>query len=386
VNVAKSKASVAQKTIICKMICDATTDETLRKTAVAFARGAQLALDHAERANTSNKRKVQKLCYRDIRETCGLSSNLAIRAIARACEARKAARRKGKTVKAFRPTSVNYDARIFSICKDGKVSLTTVVGRVRVPLCLGDYQRRHLEGKQPTAATLKRRDDNWYIHIVVDTERTATRETASVLGIDRGVYNIAVTSTGKFFSGRAAMDRRERFASRRRRLQAKGTKGAKRALRRLSGQEHRWMRDVNHCVSKAIVEESDRGNATIVLEDLKGIRDRTRRFSKVWRRKVNAWAFRELETMVIYKAEAKSLPVEFVEASYSSCTCPRCGVVDKRSRKAAHFECVDCGYRLAADLAAAKTVAGRHACPAGAVVSQPMASTARHASDASPAL
>jgi IS605 OrfB family transposase len=379
------KDNIPQMTIVCKMSCSPEADAALRNTAVAFARGAQLALDCAEKAKSSGKAKVQKICYREVR-AFGLSANLAVRAIARACEARRSAKVKHRQVKAFRPTSVSYDARIFSLCKNGKVSLTTVAGRLRIPLDLGKYQRDALAGKRSTSAVLYARKGGWYIHIVVDAPSPKFKEVTSSLGVDRGVYNTAVLSTGRFFSGREAMHRRERYASRRRSLQALGTKGAKRALRRLGHREHLWMRDVNHCVSKAIVKEAVEHNAAIVFENLKGIRNRTRRFSKVWRRKVNAWAFAELETFSKYKADAKGIPVVFVEAAYSSRTCPRCGVEDKRSRKGAHFECVACGYRLAADLAASRTVAGRHACPARAVVIQPMASTASHASDASPAL
>ncbi len=82
---------------------------------------------------------------------------------------RKTAALKKRPVKAFKPTSADYDARIFSYReKDQTVSLSTVGGRVRVQLILGDYQIGKLKGKTPTSATLsKHRDGKLYIHIQI---------------------------------------------------------------------------------------------------------------------------------------------------------------------------------------------------------------------------
>lgn len=138
------------------------------------------------------------------------------------------------------------------------------------------------------------------------------------------------------------------------------------------------MRNENHCISKAIVAEAIRKKSVIKLEDLKGILDRLKKFSRTWNRKVSSWAFRELETMIRYKAALAGIEVVSVPARNSSRQCSRCGVVDKSSRSGAHFKCVVCGYRLAADLNAAKTISGRQACPERAVVMRPMVADVVH--------
>jgi IS605 OrfB family transposase len=229
-----------------------------------------------------------------------------------------------------------------------------------------------LRGKKPSAARLVYRDREWYIHIVVEDEPGQRSNPIYVIGVDRGVYNIAVTSEGTFYSGRKAMHIREKFASRRRALQSLGTKGAKRALKRLSGRESRYIRDLNHRISKSIVAKAVRKNAVIKLEDLTGIRDRLKRFSRAWNRKVHAWAFRELETMIRYKAERAGIEVVSIPAKDSSRECSRCGVVGENFRSGAHFRCASCGYRLAADLNAAKTISTRQACVERAAVNRPM--------------
>jgi len=351
-------------------------------TVTKYAAACDVVLAIAVREKTSNKVKLQHLVYRDIRERFGLSANLAVRAIARVCWAVKAAKRRGRAVKKFRPTSIDYDERIFAYRENEEsVSLTTTRGRIHVPLVLGQYQRDALRGKKPTAAKLVYRDREWYVHIVVEDDGQERSNPICAIGVDRGIYNIAVTSQGTFHSGRKAMHVREKFASRRARLQSKGTRSAKRALVRLSGLERRWMRNENHRISKAIVAEAIREKATIKLEDLTGIRDRLKRFSRAWNRKLNAWAFRELETLIRYKAERAGVEVISVPAKNTSRECSECSAVDKNSRSGAHFKCVVCGYRLAADLNAAKTISGRQVCPKTALVMEPkVASTFEHSS------
>lgn len=363
-----------QRTIVCKMNPSAEADGLLRETAKRFADACLFSAKEAARLKIRNKLKLQYAIYRTVRKNFGLSANLSIQAIRRASAA--ACNKRSRGAKTFRPTSISYDARTFDWReRDEQVSITTIGPRIHVPLALGAYQRDALRGRKPTSATVVRREKRWFANIVIEEDAPKKKRSKEAIGVDRGIYNIAVTSTGKFFSGTKAMHVREKFASRRKALQRLGTRSAKRALKRLSGREHRYMRDVNHCISKAIVAEAVKHRAIIKLEDLTGIRDRTSRFSRVWRRRVHAWAFRELDTMTQYKAELAGTGTVFVPSPNSSRECPRCHVVDEKSRSGAHFRCVACGYRLPADLAAARTISGRHACPERAVVMQPMVSS-----------
>ena len=61
-----------------------------------------------------------------------------------------------------------------------------------------------------------------------------------------------------------------------RRLQAKGTRSARRLLRKRRSRESRFSRDVNHRISKQLVSVAQRTGRGIALENLKGIRARIR--------------------------------------------------------------------------------------------------------------
>ena len=59
-------------------------------------------------------------------------------------------------------------------------------------------------------------------------------------------------------------------------LQAVGTKSAKRRLKEISRDESNYRRTANHQIARRIVDTAKGTNAAIAIEELKGIRSRTR--------------------------------------------------------------------------------------------------------------
>jgi IS605 OrfB family transposase len=338
------------KTVKCKLQVNteqtAILLETLGRSAAACNDILQVSLDN----KTTNKVKLQHLCYHTIKEKYGLHANLVIRAIARVAEAAKKKRKQSKPRK-FKPTSVSLDARTFSfIEKREEVSIATINGRLKLKLDIGNFQRGLLAGQKPTAATLcyNRRTKEFYIHIVVNREVPFPPKGGDLIGVDRGIYNLATTSSSLKFSGRQAMHVRKHYSKLRQSLQAKGTKGAKRLLKRLSGKEQRWMRDLNHRISRAIVDSCKPGGV-IVMEDLRHIRDRIR-VAKKQRQIQHSWAFGQLGSFIEYKAAERGITVVYVDPRHTSQRCPRCGYVSRNNRRKHLFKCAFCGYVANADL------------------------------------
>lgn len=186
-------------TIVCKL---APTDEQrteLDATLVAFADACNFVAEMARSVHSSNKVKLQHACYQEVRQRFGLSANLAIRAIARVCAALKVPAKMHST---FAPTSADYDARIFSFREwDWTFSLTLLHSRVRLATALGDYQKTRLKGRLPGRATLvKRRDGQFFLHVVLVESVPDPREPKGVIGVDLGIKHLATTDDGENFS------------------------------------------------------------------------------------------------------------------------------------------------------------------------------------------
>ena len=139
---------------------------------------------------------------------------------------------------------------------------------------------------------------------------------------------------------------RRRFYSRRKKLQqARKT----RAIRKSKGKEARWMKNINHQLSRQMVNHAHaQGVGTIKLESLAGIRKgttSTRRGAKARKnnRMKNSWSFYQLTMFLTYKAERLGIKVEQVDPAYTSQECPACSARNKAQDRT--YVCADCGWR-----------------------------------------
>ena len=325
-----------------------------------------------------NKNEVQKVIYNTIREKFNLKSQMTISCI-RSVIARyktvktQMARRPYKyqdqnTGEWYRevrdltwlhkPISFNRPQvdlqrnRDWSYLSSGQLSINTLDGRVKVdPICRGFNQ--YLDGTWKFGlAKLLKSSGKWYLHI------SATKEVADfnkqtvkhVVGLDRGLRFLATSydEQGKtaFFDGQAIMRKRAKYQKLRATLQAKGTKSAKRRLKKLSGRENRWISDVNHCLSKTLVQKYG-ANTLFVLENLNGVSFERTDLPKALRNQNKSWAFYQLEQFLTYKAHLHNSEVVEVSAKYTSQRCPKCGVIkkDNRNHEKHEYHCDNCGYR-----------------------------------------
>jgi IS605 OrfB family transposase len=349
------------------------TDEQrdlLEETISEWKRGCQLATEMAwGKCNTRSD--VQPLAYDDVREQTALGSQHAILATHQAAQAITGClerRSKGKKVSkpAFTAPTVKYDTRTMTVFDDDTVSLSTTESRVRCPLALPDaddgYQRQYLDSDtwSVTESTLTARDGEYFLHIGFrrhknETERN-TAEDGTVLGVDLGIENLAVTSTAYFFSGRELTHDLREFEKVRAGLQQTGSRSAHRTLEQSSGRELRYARDVLHRASNAIVAEALRYECDVIaFEDLTHIRDRT---GASWGHK---WAFRTLYEQVEYKAEAVGVSVKQVGSAYTSKRCAECGfTADENRPTRTNFRCQKCESEANADYNAAKNIGMRY--------------------------
>jgi IS605 OrfB family transposase len=346
------------RTIICKL--DPTPEQVARIQATldAFAAACNFAAETARRIGSTNKVTVQQAAYTEIRQRFGLSANLAIRAIARACAALKVPEKRHSH---FAPTSIDYDARIFAFREwNGTFSLTLLVGRAHIAGVLGEHQKGRLKGRNPTSATMvQRRDGQYFLHVPIEDEAPQPIAVRDIMGVDMGIKNLATTDDGANFSG-AGVDRvRKEYARIRRTCQKRGTKAAKRKLAKVRRREAHFRRQENHVISKRLVDEAKARSAAIACEDLAGIGARTTA-SKAHRSRLKGWAFYQLRCFIAYKAKLAGIPVIPVDPRNTSRTCSECGHCAKRNRKSRdRFECCHCGFPCDADVNAARNIRAR---------------------------
>jgi putative transposase len=321
--------------------------------------------EHITNTNTAHHR-----VYGETRARFGLGAQLACCARAKAVEAIKAGKVKGRdTCPAFGPRgSIRYDARTYRLMALDRVSLNTLSGRVVCQMVPGARQRAMLMDLswKIGGSDLVWRDGVYFLHLTQTREAPETDESGGVLGVDLGQTQLAVDSDGDAFSGAKVKGIRHYYARRRATLQAAGTRSATRRLKIIKRRESRFMRDTNHVISKTLVAKAANTRKALALEDLTGIRERVtvRRVQRSYRM---SWAFSQLRQQIAYKAATAGVPVVLVDPRNTSRTCHVCGHCEKANRHSqASFLCRSCGFSCCADLNAAVNIAYR------AVANQPM--------------
>ena len=149
-----------------------------------------------------------------------------------------------------------------------------------------------------------------------------------------------------FYDGNVVKQKRARYKALRKQLQQVGTPSSRRRLKAIGKRENRWMQDVNHRISKALVESNAEGTL-FVIEDLTGIRSAIEKVLVKDRYISVSWPYYDLEQKLSYKALKNHQLVEKVNPAYTSQTCPKCGHTEKanRNKKQHIFCCKNCDYK-----------------------------------------
>jgi IS605 OrfB family transposase len=211
---------------------------------------------------------------------------------------------------------------------------------------------------------LLRRGDRYEFHqtVAYDVEVLATPKTS--VGVDVGLTNIAVAGAvrdgsrvgAELWSGAEMAEMRQRFNDRRASAQRE------QRVEAIKDEERRYVNHVCHEISREVVEwAAEQRRPEIVLEDLTDIREtfirRQREHTPDERRALHSWPFRQLQDYIEYKATEAGIPVRYIDPRDTSRTCAACGHTASENRQQIHFECVECGYQVNADVNAAFNIA-----------------------------
>lgn len=339
---------------------------------------ATMVASRAFEERTYRRQSLQRLTYYNLK-SAGLSAQPALHVIRKVADAYttlhanvrngrygkpESKRRVAVTGKpiVFRDTAAQpYDDRCLSWQHDKQtVSIWSVEGRLKdIPFTGRKEDLERVREYRKGETDLVEHQGEFYLVATVDEPTPATFEPRGFLGVDLGVTNIAATSDEVLYSGKRLNRKRLHYLNKRKELQKKGTKSARRRLRARSQKEARFARDTNHVISKKIVAVAERTGRGIGLEELTGIRERARS-RKPQRARLHSWAFAQLGQYITYKAERAGVPVVFVDPAYTSQECHLCHHIDRKNRRTQDvFACISCGVTLHADINAGKNISSR---------------------------
>ena len=336
--------------------------EDVLPTFISYTKGFNTVSKIGFASNDKNKTSLHKKTYRILREY--LPSQLSCSARCKASEALSSVftkRKKGEKVSCPHSNlcSIKYDARSYSVSLSKKqVSISTLSGRKKYDLVIPAYYQYLFDNWKRTSAELCVKKGQIFLNISFKKEEVDIPKSGKIIGLDRGINNIAVLSNNTFYGGGIVKKQVRKFQRLRSNLQAVGTKSAKRHLTTLSGKEKRFRADINHKISLQIIASLNPGDI-LVIENLTGIRKHPMR--KEQRILIHQWSFYQLEQFLIYKGLPKGIEIIFINPAYTSQKCSCCGHICKENRKSqSDFCCKKCGFKLNADLNASRNICGKY--------------------------
>ena len=346
-----------QLTVTAKIqICVTSEDKALLdKTMSVYADACNFVSEHIFHTHNLKKSSLNAELYYKLREKYGLKSQMAQSVIRTVIAKYKTILTNQKEWIKPHFQKPQYDLvwnRDYSLTQK-HFSVNTLEGRVRLPY-FAKGMEKYFDHAVYSFGTAKlvRNSDRYFLHIPVtfDVQESRLSDICNVVGADRGINFIVTTYDSRhrsgFVSGRAVKQKRAHYSKLRKELQKRQTPSARRRLRAIGNRENRWMNDVNHCVSKALVKNNPR-HTLFVLEDLSGVRSATERVRTKDRYVSVSWSFYDLEKKLIYKAKQNQSSVIKVDPRYTSQRCPICGHTEKanRNKKIHLFCCKECGYQ-----------------------------------------
>lgn len=337
----------------------------LLETKALYIKACQMCVDVAWELEKCNGIQLHKLTYQKVKYETGLPSQLICSARNKALEAVKSAKallKKGKKVSkpVIKNVWIRLDVNSLSFDKFRSfASILTLQGRIKISLHWHKHAMRYKDWTCKAGEVGLNKNGKWELRLIFEKTVEKPKPTGRVFGIDRGIKKPVVTSSNKFLGKKWWKAKEEEYLFLIRKLQAKGTKSAKRHLKKISGGWTRFKKDCDYVLAKEFIADLQPGDI-IVCEDLTDIRERCgskKYVNKKLRRRIGRWSFKRLENCIIAVAEIKGVHVVYVDPRYTSQTCSRCGVICKSNRKNQSSYVCRCGCKLNADLNAARNIA-----------------------------
>lgn len=346
-----------QLTITAKIqvLTDTDSKSLLDNTMSAYSSACNYVADYIFRTHDLKQFSLNKALYSSLRELFGLKLQMA-QSVLKTVIARY------KTILENQNEWIkpNFKHPEYDLVWNRDYSLTnncfsvnTLKGRIKLPyFSKGMEQYFSSDIYKFGTAKLVNKHGKYFLHIPVtyEVEESNLSNICNVVGIDRGINFIVATYDNKhksgFVSGKQVKQKRANYSKLRKELQMRQTPSSRRRLKAIGSRENRWMQDINHQVSKALVQNNPK-HTLFVLEDLSGVRNSTEKIRLKDRYVSVSWSFYDLEQKLIYKSKQNQSTVIKVNPAYTSQTCPCCGHIEKtnHNKKLHLFTCKNCGYK-----------------------------------------
>jgi putative transposase len=216
-----------------------------------------------------------------------------------------------------------------------------------------------------------RRAQRYTWHLVVENgKQPKAAPLPNVVAVDLGEIHPAVVGDEQQATIITCRERRHEQQGHAKRLaklskalstKRKGSQRYKRlraARTRMRARHKRVMRDMEHKISRAVVDVAlEQQAGTIAIGDVRDIADGVNH-GKQHNQQSSQWNHGRLRQYITYKAEAEGIVVELVDEHYTSQTCPNCS--KRHKPRGRMYSCGRCGFSAHRDVVGQINILSRY--------------------------
>ena len=348
-----------QRSLRVKLSLSPKDKETLLKTMEEYSKCFNFYSNWSSVNKSTSKKVAHSNSYQESKKLFpNLPTALIQSARDLALESNKSKRSKMVPIKKNH-SSIRYDIRTFTF-RGQQLTLSSVDKRIKTIVSFYPYIENYFKNwKLLKTGYLSKVGKHFYFTFLFESDKTKETKGTETVGLDRGIINVIATSEGELVSGKPLRKNKRKYLYLRRKLQAKGTRSAKRFLKRISRKEKRFSLDFLHCLSNKLIKNEN--VKTYVLENLSRIKPK--KYNKKSNKVVSNWGFKLFEGLLKYKAKQKGINIEFVDPMYTSQICSGCQNQNKESRDKGIYRCSVCKLKIHSDINAAINIKNRFSKP-----------------------
>ena len=340
---------MVQRSLRVKLSLSQKDKETLLETMEEYSKCFNFCSNWSSTNKSTSKKIAHSKTYQESKKLFpSLPTALIQSARDLALESNKSKRSKMVPIKK-KHSSIRYDVRTFAL-RNQQLTLSSVDKRIKTIISLYSYIENYFKNwKLLKTGYLSKVGKHFYFTFLFESDKPQETKGTETVGLDRGIINVIATSEGELVSGKPLRKNKRKYLYLKRKLQTKGTRSAKRFLKRISRKEKRFSLDFLHSLTKKLTKNEN--VKTYILENLS--RFKPKKYNKKSNKVVSNWRFKQFENLLKYKAEQKGIEIKFVDAMFTSQICSGCQNQDKESRNKGMYRCRVCDLRIHSDINAA---------------------------------
>lgn len=224
--------------------------------------------------------------------------------------------------------------------------------RIRVHTWLTDRQKSILSNVKFGTLRITYKGEKLVAQISYEIPEPECRGGGNVMGIDLGIKCPAVSYISNGHISFHGNGRKNKYIRRHFEYLRKKCVHDKHpeAIKRFGSKEQRIMRDIDHKISREIIETAVANDVKVIkIEQIVNIGSTTST-SRKNRKALHNWSYYRLKSFIRYKARLSGIKVELVKPNYTSQACPKCG--KRHHARDRRYSCT-CGVKMHRDLIAA---------------------------------